>query len=547
MKKTIQAPKKLGLSAIATLCLLNLHAQAFASLNPQTPKSATQPNSIRPVVDDLSEPMHHFFVNRIATHSKKPMVDQNNENLETLLSSLGVPYEVSEDPYLWSEDNKIVARQGQQLYLYQPLPQYGLQEIPLEFAKAIKQVNSSQYAGFHNIEDNQQELMFQQFSAKGLDANSIEKFAAQIQAQATNLDSVQVKSIVPIINGGNHLAGRKQDGSYYVLVGQDSLYHTIFNYFGYDLRKRPNIADQFDQDVGFYFDQAIFNQGLRIKMAAHRAFLTKIRTQQPLSKYDEAYKAKYLFHRALLKALNPQKPNSRNSFNLVKATLSYFVYEDLTRVLMAKTFGVADLQSLIVVPQASFHIDMTMRPVHQGEVWVDSPAVTYQLLEQTYSYGGCRNNGQYKNKKQAKFCQTKQATLAHAQAQLPQRQKVYEQIESVLTEQGLMVHPVPGSMKFYQEEKGQVSAISGANFMNGFINSQANGGFSYAVLGSRYPIINKSYRDWIENDRSLEVGENFDLHLFGTQPLSSDNATNQVLADEYFFAQGGLDCITIHF
>ncbi|RXJ66671.1 hypothetical protein CS022_24520 [Veronia nyctiphanis] len=148
------------------------------------------------------------------------------------------------------------------------------------------------------------------------------------------------------IEGGNLLAGTKANGEPYAIIGNDSVIVTSIH-LEEMYNKNPDSMPQ-------YSPSSIDN---------------KIKELQVDSR-DPIYN---------LTRQKLEKTQGLSGDELHKKTLETIAKQDIAKDIISQDVGV-DRDSIAFIPQTSFHIDMQMRPIENGDVFINSEIENQKLL-----------------------------------------------------------------------------------------------------------------------------------------------------------------------
>lgn len=296
------------------------------------------------------------------------------------------------------------------------------------------------------------------------------------------------------IEGGNMVPGTTTDGKPYALVGRDSL-----------------ILSAYHLDDSRKFSRSAVDAQVR-KMETTGAFKT--------SEVDETARRLKAMDVALqngwFDAYLDQPTTLPNQIRPTQADITkakeFLAKLELTKDLMAKDVGIPK-ERLVFIDQPEFHIDMAVRPLGPGEVMVNHPRRSIQLLDEAL------RDPQLRSSERREL----QEMRTHAQRELTELGPVYDRIIQQLESSGLLVAQAPGVFESNSRK---------ANFMNAVPGHTPDGTATYITIGSSIKPLERAFETFV---KSLGVE---DVHFVGGKMVEYGMTAGEVSLE----MMGGIDC-----
>ncbi|EPZ7319403.1 hypothetical protein ACXR5E_002000 [Vibrio mimicus] len=187
---------------------------------------------------------------------------------------------------------------------------------------------------------------------------------------------------------------------------------------------------------------------------------------------------------------------------------------------MAEELGVTR-DNLIILTQPGFHIDMQLRPLENGKVLINDYEHNKAIVK------SAANNPSITEDERVEL----QNALTELDNQAKYYNEIHKKIRQQLTEAGLT--PVRTAGAFHVGEKN-------VNWMNGIMGT-GNSKF-YITNASSVSVLNDAFQQWIQH-----TVPGISVYFVGKEASSDIFRRNLNQAEALLFAQGGLDCVTIHF
>ncbi|ELJ8614560.1 hypothetical protein RUK64_001721 [Vibrio cholerae] len=507
--------------------------------------------------------------------------------------------------YLWTEDNMWLSRDGAKVFRPTASLGYSKDEFHNFIGGLDKTSPLAILEGHHSNGS---------LDTQGLDGSMYS--LADSYAERSGAELVKTFSI---IDGGNMLAGHREDGSQYILVGRDSVLQTALLYTRYDNERVEAKKQQMEKTGGFTLSIAkpkIHNIELdnyiqsnndpeidRLMLDALGLLPFNLDSLEKQIEYAKFVRAKYkllpysqdvskiiidesklsivrakiksryeqVLGRTLPKEFNWEyevtnaykqltyAANHAQDFDLsliddkIRTIASdpalekhyvtmleaggqmrkglpdseartiakrFIAMTEIVEEKMAEELGVTR-DNLIILTQPGFHIDMQLRPLENGKVLINDYEYNKAIVKHA------ANSPSITEEERVEL----QNLLTELDIQTKYYNEIHKKIRQQLTEAGLTPVRTAGAFSVGNKE---------VNWMNGIMGT-GNSKF-YITNASSISVLNDAFQQWIQH-----TVPGISVYFVGKEaaPDSFRGKLNQ--AEELLAAQGGLDCVTIHF